>query len=169
MKTDDIILHLENNRRVFQSLLADLEGEEYHFKPDPASWSILEILCHLVDEEKEDFRARVKNTLLTPEIQPPVLDPLGAVKARKYSKQVFAERLEAFLTERRISIKWLRSLQDPKWKNVYRHPTAGSLTAYDLLTNWLAHDYHHIRQINRRKYEYLRKKSKVNLAYAGDW
>ena len=169
MKTDDIIAHLENNRRVFQSLLTDLESEEYHFKPDPASWSILEILCHLVDEEKEDFRARVKNTLLTPEVQPPTLDPVGAVKSRKYAKQVYVERLEAFLTERRISIKWLRSLQDPKWKNVYRHPTAGNLTAYDLLTNWLAHDYHHIRQINRRKYEYLRKKSKVNLNYAGDW
>jgi hypothetical protein len=38
-----------------------------------------------------------------------------------------------------------------------------------LEANWLAHDYHHIRQVNRRLYEYLQFKSKANLAYAGNW
>ena len=169
MKTDEIIKHLEENRLVFQSLLLGKEEEEYSFRPDKESWSILEILCHLLDEEREDFKTRIKNTLTTPLKQPPAIDPVGWVTSRNYAKQVYGERLEAFLTERRQSIKWLKSLDDPKWNNTYMHPTAGKMTAYSLLANWLAHDYHHIRQINRRMYEYLLQKSKVNLVYAGNW
>jgi hypothetical protein len=169
MKTEQIIKHLESNRLVFQSLLDGRQPDEYNFRPDNNSWSILEILCHLLDEEREDFKTRVRNTLTTPLKQPPSIDPVGWVVSRKYAEQVYAERLESFLTERRISVKWLKSLDNPSWNNVYLHPTAGDMTAYSLLANWLAHDYHHIRQINRRMYEYLQKKSNVSLAYAGEW
>jgi hypothetical protein len=169
MKTDLIIHHLETNRLVFQSLLEGKEPDEYNFRPDKNSWTILEILCHLYDEEREDFRTRVKNTLTNPGKQPPPIDPPGWVKNRKYAEQLYGERLKSFLTERKESIKWLRSLNNPSWKNAYTHPTAGVMTAYGLLANWLAHDYHHIRQINRRLYEYLQKKSGVDLEYAGEW
>lgn len=169
MKTEQIIQHLESNRLVFQSLLEGREPDEYNFRPDNSSWSILEILCHLLDEEREDFKTRIRNTLTTPLKQPPSIDPVGWVSSRNYAQQVYAERLESFLTERRVSVKWLKSLDKPAWNNVYLHPTAGEMTAYSLLANWLAHDYHHIRQINRRMYEYLRKKSNVSLAYAGEW
>ena len=169
MKTEQIIQRLETNKLVFQSLLDGREPDEYNFKPDPQSWSILEIVCHLLDEEREDFRTRVKNTLTTPLKQPPSIDPVGWVKSRNYSGQVYAERVEAFLTERKQSVKWLKSLKNAPWNNIYKHPTAGDMTAYSFLANWLAHDYHHIRQINRRTYEFLKNKSNISLAYAGDW
>lgn len=169
MKADMIIQQLEANRLVFQSLLTGREADEYNFKPDPQSWSILEILCHLLDEEREDFRTRVRNTLTTPLKQPPPIDPVGWVMSRNYAKQLYTERLESFMTERRSSVKWLKSLDNPSWNNSFKHPVAGAMTAYSLLANWLAHDYHHIRQINRRLYEYLKEKSKANLGYAGEW
>jgi hypothetical protein len=37
------------------------------------------------------------------------------------------------------------------------------------LHNWLAHDYLHIRQIIRIKYDYLKKTSGEILLYAGEW
>lgn len=169
MKTDLITDHLESNRLVFQSMLAGKDADEYNFRPDKNSWTILEIVCHLLDEEREDFQTRVKNTLTSPEKQPPPIDPPGWVKSRNYAAQNYIEKIDSFLKERKTSIKWLRSLDNPSWKNTYKHPTAGVMTAYYLLTNWLAHDYHHIRQINRRSYEYLQKKSGVKLGYAGDW
>lgn len=169
MKPEEIIQQLEINRLVFQSLLTGRHEDEYTFKPDNQSWSILEILCHLIDEEREDFKTRIRNTLETPLKQPPPIDPPGWVESRNYAQQVYLERLEAFLTERRQSIKWLKSLDAPAWKNKYQHPEAGAMTAFSLLANWLAHDYHHIRQINRRLYEYLKKKSNVSLVYAGEW
>lgn len=169
MKTEQIIEHLSANRTVFQSLLSNKQPEEYSWRPDPGSWSILEIVCHLYDEEREDFRTRIKNTLETPHLQPPSIDPPGWVTSRKYAQQDYNNRLRSFLKERRQSIRWLNGLDDAKWENIYDHPTAGRMTAYTLLANWLAHDYHHIRQINRRSYEYLKFSSKVDLSYAGDW
>ena len=85
MKTEQIIQHLESNRLVFQSLLEGREPDEYNFRPDKNSWSILEILCHLLDEEREDFKTRIRNTLTTPLKQPPSIDPVGWVISRKYA------------------------------------------------------------------------------------
>lgn len=169
MKPVQIIRHLETNRGVFQSLLSDKEEDEYRWKPDEKSWSLLEIVCHPYDEEREDFRARVKNTLFTPHLQPSSIDPPGWVISRKYAEQDYKERLAAFLSERNDSIEWLKSLQNPVWENTYHHPALGAMTANMFLVNWLAHDYHHIRQINRRLYEYLKNRSGENLSYAGDW
>ncbi len=169
MKPDQITQHLMDNLFVFKALLNGKEPEEYNFRPDDTSWSLLEIICHLYDEEREDFRTRVRNTLESPHLAPPSINPTGWVNERNYAGQDFDEKLNAFLIERDVSIEWLNSLHDVKWDNAYEHPTAGKFTAYSFLTNWLAHDYHHIRQINRRLYEYLKTKSGVDLTYAGDW
>ena len=168
MKPEQIIHQLQANRSVFKLLLLDKEAM-IKWKQNPIDWSLLEIVCHLYDEEREDFRTRVFNTLLTPELQPPSIDPPGWVTQRKYAQQDYGEKLNAFLDERTKSIKKLKALKKPEWDNIYDHPFAGRITAYQLLANWLAHDYHHIRQINRRLYEYLRHSSQVSLEYAGDW
>lgn len=83
MKPDQIIQQLEANRMVFQSLFAEKEEKQYRWKPDDVSWSLLEIVCHLYDEEIEDFRTRVFNTLFTPDKAPPSIDPQGWVMDRK--------------------------------------------------------------------------------------
>lgn len=169
MKTDLIIHHLETNRLVFKYLLEGKDHTEYTWRPRSGAWTLLEIVCHLYDEEREDFRTRVKNTLETPQIQPPAIDPPGWVKSRKYAAQSYDEKLATFMAERKKSIRWLKSLENPKWKNIYQHKYEGPMTACDLLANWLAHDYHHIRQINRNCYEYLRHAGKTRLTYAGNW
>ena len=38
-----------------------------------------------------------------------------------------------------------------------------------LLTNWVAHDLHHFRQLNNLRYGYLASISTVPLDYAGKW
>ncbi|MBT8210267.1 MAG: DinB family protein, partial [Eudoraea sp.] len=86
-----------------------------------------------------------------------------------YMRQDFAEKLEAFLKERKQSITWLESLKAPKWENAYDHPKLGPMTARMFLTNWLAHDYFHIRQIIKIKFGYLQQQTREDLSYAGDW
>lgn len=169
MKPELIIQQLEANKHVFAALLAAKEESTFKWKPDPASWSLLEIICHLYDEEREDFRTRVLNTLFSPGNHPPSIDPVGWVISRHYQDQNYEQKISDFLQERTSSVTQLKSLSSPVWENVYVHPTIGSISAYQFLANWLAHDYHHIRQINRRLYEYLKFASKESLAYAGDW
>lgn len=165
-----IIAHLTANWQVFESLLTDVSPEEASWKPDESHWSILEVLCHLIDEEKEDFRTRVKHVLETPNQPLPPIDPQAWVKDRKYAEQDFTLRLREFLEERAHSVVWLNGLQKPAWKNTVQHPTLGPQTASHFLANWLAHDYLHIRQINRMKFLYLRANlSDESLEYAGNW
>jgi len=43
------------------------------------------------------------------------------------------------------------------------------MTASMFFSNWLAHDYLHIRQITRLKYDYLKQLTNEDLSYAGTW
>ena len=60
-------------------------------------WSTLEVVCHLYDEEREDFRQRLDIILHRPEAKWPPIDPVGWVSARKYNERDLAQSLAEFL------------------------------------------------------------------------
>jgi hypothetical protein len=169
MNQSYIIKKLEADTETFKSLFNNLSKEEYLWKPQPEKWCLLEITCHLYDEEREDFRARLKHALETPKEKLPSIDPVGWVTSRKYSEQDFETTVNNFLEERKISIDWLNSLENPNWKNAYHHHKFGEMSAGMFLANWLAHDYLHIRQILNLKYQYLKSNSNERMDYAGEW
>jgi len=175
MTPTEITTQLSANAGVFRALFSQVEPDMICWKPAPEHWSLLEIACHLADEEREDFRARVESVLRDPEQPLPPSDPKGWVRDRDYAGQEFLAKVDEFLEERAQSIEWLRSLEveggakSPDWANAYQHPKFGPLSAKLFLENWLAHDYLHIRQINRRKYEFHRSVVVHALDYAGDW
>ena len=143
--------------------------EEYLYRPDSEQWCLLEIICHLLDEEREDFRMRLQTVLEAPFKHPPLIDPENWVISRKYMEQDFKKKLTDFKEERKASIKYLKSLENPNWKNYYEHPALGNVDGHHFLRNWLAHDYLHIRQITRVKYRYLQQITGSDCSYAGNW
>ncbi|MEM9681416.1 MAG: DinB family protein [Bacteroidota bacterium] len=167
MTVEDIISRLEHNKAIFESLLSHVSKDQISWRPQPEKWSLLEIVCHIYDEEREDFRARVKNTLSQTKIVP--IDPEDWVTSRRYSEHDYDEKLQAFLQEREQSVTWLRQLENPDWERYHDHNTFGRMTARLFLVNWLAHDYLHIRQINRYHYLYLQHNTQISLQYAGRW
>lgn len=169
MKPDFFIHEFSGNRDLFEHLLAGTGPEERLWKQAPEKWCLLEILCHLYDEEREDFRARIQHVFTQPDQPLPPIAPEDWVTERKYTDQDFDLMLKKFLQERDASINWLRSLQDPPWDNAYIHPEFGEMKAKMFLANWLAHDYLHIRQITKLKYDYLKYLSGEDLNYAGNW
>ena len=164
-----IINELDLNRKVYEALLEDVPKEMILWKDDPKRWSLLEIVCHLHDEEKEDFRARVRSVLSDPAKPLNAIDPQGWVKSRDYASQDYDLMLFKFLKQRKISIEWLNSLHSPKWKNFMVHKSLGEMSAELFLSNWLAHDHLHFRQIVKLKFDYLKSVSDQDLSYAGDW
>jgi len=164
-----IIKELERNRAVFKELLINTPKEEYLWKPNQNKWCLLEIICHLVDEEIEDFRTRVHSVLENPEKTLPPFDPVSWVVDRKYLEQDYTIKVESFLNEREKSINGLQQLKAVNWDNSYLHPKLGPMSAKLFLSNWLAHDYLHIRQILNLKFEYLKYHSGETLEYAGEW
>ena len=165
-----VIRQLKRNRAVFEALFSGVSEAEYLWRPEPEKWCLLEIVCHLCDEEREDFRARVRHVLETPASPMPPIDPVGWVKSRRYLDQDFKKMAGQWLDERKSSVEWLESLKDPSWSNVYQHPKLGPLSAEFFLANWLAHDHLHFRQINRLKYAWLKESlTGLDLDYAGNW
>ena len=169
MNQAQIIDELQRNKVVFESLLKGTDEKQFRWKPKPDKWCLLEVICHLFDEEREDFRARLKHCLENPASSLPPINPVGWVKERKYIEQNFEEKLKSFLMERNDSISWLESLKTPKWENALKHPQLGKMSANKFLSNWLAHDYIHIRQIIKIKYAFLDAFTDDSLNYAGDW
>ncbi|MEN8223652.1 MAG: DinB family protein [Acidobacteriota bacterium] len=169
MEIERIVIELEVNKDIFRGFFTGMTEEEYLWKSSPEKWCLLEILCHLYDEEREDFRARARHILEHPQSPFIGIDPKKWVSERKYIKQDYEDKLDDFLKERNDSITWLRSLEDPQWNNIYDHPVFGKMTAKTFLTNWLAHDYLHLRQILGLKFNYHKEVSTESLAYAGEW
>ena len=169
MNYQAVIQQLAQNKSLFYQLFTGISESAYRWKPSPDKWCLLEVICHLYDEEREDFRARTKSTLETPERALVQFDPEAWVTERKYMEQDYEQKLGQFLAERQQSIQWLQSLENPKWDNAYQHPKYGPLTAHHFLSNWLAHDYLHIRQATKLKYGYLQVDSANSLSYAGNW
>ena len=154
---------------VFRELLSGLSKAEYGWKPQADKWNLLEIICHLYDEEREDFRARTTSVLEDPEKPLVSIDPVRWVTERRYAEQDHELMIDKWTNERSLSLDWLRSLVDPAWDNVHQHPKLGAMSAGTFLSNWLAHDYLHIRQIVHLKYQHLQYLTGESLDYAGTW
>ena len=160
---------LRKNKDIFHSILVDVDKDFIYWRPRPDKWCLLEIVCHLYDEECLDFKFRSQWILEQPGIQPPPFNPIHWITAHKYIDQDYNTMLIKFLNEREKSIDWLKKLKDPKWDSTYDHPKQGPISAKFYLDNWLAHDYLHIRQIIKQKFDYLNSNTNESLDYAGIW
>jgi len=149
------IQRFASNAQAIRWIIDGLDETLAHRRPDPDRWSIVEILGHLADEEREDFRLRLDLTLHHPNEPWPALDPRRRVADLDFNGRPLPTALDDFLAERRRSIEWLASLQDPAWDQGRNHPSAGRLTAGDLLASWLAHDLLHIRQLARTLWHHI--------------
>ena len=88
------------NAERIRALAAGVAPDAARWKPDPETWSILEVVNHLYDEERLDFRVRLDIILHRPEEPWPRIDPQGWVTERRYNERELAPSLEAFLAER---------------------------------------------------------------------
>ncbi|MEN8806665.1 MAG: DinB family protein [Desulfobacterales bacterium] len=163
-----IITHLRVNGDVFKYLFKNLVDEQARWKPGADRWSLLEVINHLYDEEREDFRKRLALVLSDPDAPWPAIDPEGWVLQRGYNERKLNESLDNFFRERSTSLTWLRELASPDWQAIHHHPKMGSMSAELLLANWLAHDLFHIRQVNDLHFAYLTQLvAPVSLGYSG--
>jgi len=65
------------NAEAMAALARNISDAQARWKPAPEEWSVLEVICHLYDEEREDFRTRTRLTLEDPEADWPPIDPVG--------------------------------------------------------------------------------------------
>lgn len=169
MKFETLYEELVSSTEMIHALLAGISQEEAQFKPAPETWSTLEVICHLYDEEREDFHEHLDFILNRRNEEWHRIDTEGWVTERKYNEQDFKVMKEKFFAERKKSLKWLKGLVNADWNKTYTTPF-GARSAGVIFASWIAHDNLHIRQLvelRRARIENITKP--FAIGYAGDW
>lgn len=169
MDVDCFLSQMIEDAARIRALVEGVSDQQARWRPNPDSWSMLEVINHLLDEEREDFRVRLDYILHRPGQPAPPIDPGGWVTKREYNQRDLGASLAQFLSGREASIAWLRELSAPDWDATYKAPW-GSIRAGDIFVSWVAHDLLHMRQLVELHWTY----TTANLEpyspdYAGEW
>ena len=169
MEFETLFQELTDSAEMIRALLKGSDQEQAQFKPGTDTWSILEVTCHLRDEEQADFRARLDSILHRPDEAFVMINPQAWIKERKYNEQDFEQVKESFFSERRKSLEWLKGLVSVDWETTHTDQY-GSVTAGEMFSAWVAHDNLHIRQLVELRRTRIERITKPYLIeYAGEW
>jgi len=165
-----IIQRMRANAEVIRSLVGTISDEQAQWRPGPDTWSMAQVMEHVYNEERIDFRKHLKEMLSDPP------QPWGEWNPQEYiSVAGCRQALDWFLTERDASIAWLQELGSPDWNLESRAsfgPSAEELVLKfgDVLVSWVSHDFLHIRQMNELQYAWNEAQAApYAVQYAGGW
>ena len=131
---------------ILTRLLGGLDAAAWRARPAPAEWAPVEIVCHLRDEETEDFGARVRVIAEGGQRFAPI-DPERVAIERRYGDDDGPRALAAFNERRAASLEFLAGLAPERLAGAVERPSGGALSGLDLLAAWVAHDRLHLAQL----------------------
>jgi DinB superfamily len=137
---------LERLPRILDALLGDLDVATWRERPAEAEWSPVEIICHLRDEETEDFGARLR-VVVDGGGAFAAIDPARWAEKRRYRSADPNAALAAFAERRAATLVFLGALTPEPLRRAVSHPRVGELSGLDLLAAWVTHDRLHLTQL----------------------
>jgi hypothetical protein len=114
------------------------------------TWSVFDVVGHLIYGERVDWMQRTRIVLQFGETQTfESFDRLGHV--RESQGKSLDQLLDEFARLRSENLVELRSLnlRQEDLERRGRHPSLGAVTLSELLATWAAHDLTHLHQISR--------------------
>ena len=159
----EIIRQLDLQGQAIRMLAQTFSEEQADWKPSAETWSLREVMEHLYNEERLDFRRHLKG--MFGELKPP---------AQRLEVESAREGLEGFLAERQASLGYLAGLREPDWgiRKEFRFGPNETMTlsAGDMLVSWVEHDILHLRQVVELMHACnAREASADAVTYAGGW
>src|SRR5512141_432904 len=119
MEFQSLYQELQNSTEMIRALLLGVTQEESTVRPEPEAWSMLEVVCHLYDLEREDFREHLDFILHRQNEEYHAIDPQSWVKDRHYNEKNCAEMQANFFAERQRSLEWLTTISHSNWDTTY--------------------------------------------------
>jgi len=132
------------------ALLRDLPDSWTRKNEGENTWSVFEVVGHLIYAERKNWIPRAKMTLQTGETRPfESFDREG--HKRECEGKSLGLLLDEFARVRSESLAELRALnlQPADLERRGKHPALGTVTLWQLLATWAAHDLTHLHQISR--------------------
>jgi hypothetical protein len=128
------------------ALLSEVDDALWRARPAPTEWSLVEIVCHLRDEETEDFGARVRVIAEGGSVFVPI-DPERWAVDRGYAKDDPRAALTTLKQRRRDNLAFLALTDSARMSHVVDQPTLGKMSGLDLVAAWVTHDRLHLSQL----------------------
>ena len=141
---------LERTPSVLRLLLSDLHDDWVQGNEGPETFSPYDVIGHLIQGEKTDWRDRA--TMILEYGTARSFVPFDRFAQFEESKGKSLQLLlDEFEDLRKGSLIWLRSLNLAEADLVKKgtHPELGEVTLKQLLSTWVAHDLTHIAQVTR--------------------
>jgi hypothetical protein len=149
------------------TLLDGLDESAWRARPLPDEWAPVEIVCHLRDEEREDFGARLRVVLAGGSRFVPI-DPAGWAVDRRYREQDPLSALRDLEAARADSLAFLGTVAPGGLMAAVEHPALGRLSGLDLLVAWVTHDRLHLHQLTGTLARlWATRFAPLNAGYAG--
>ena len=140
-------LRVSETPEEIKTMLNGLADATWRARPAPAEWAPVEIVCHLRDEEVEDFGARLRVVLDGGERFTPI-DPERWATERRYLEDDGPRALAAFRERRAASLGALVTAVPSRLTAVVAHPRTGGLSGLDIAAAWVEHDRLHLTQLS---------------------
>jgi hypothetical protein len=132
------------------TLVRDLP-EEWTFRNEGENtWSVFDIVGHLIHGERTDWMARTRIILQFGETKP--FDRFDRwAQQRESEGKSLPQLLDDFAQLRSQNLSELRALnlKPEDLQKRGQHPALGTVTLSELLATWSAHDLTHLHQISR--------------------
>jgi hypothetical protein len=141
---------LKRTPAALDALLRDLP-ETWTFRDEgEGTWSVFDIVGHLIHAEHMDWLPRARTILQSGEARTfEPFDRRGHI--RQTQGKSLGQLLDEFAQARSESLDELNALQLSRddLARRGRHPAFGVVTLSELLATWAAHDLNHLHQISR--------------------
>ena len=141
---------LERTPAALDALLRDLPDHWTRRDEGPGTWTVFDIVGHLIHGERTDWMPRLKIILEFGETRAfEAFDRLA--QQRESADKSLPELLDLFARLRRGNLNELRALtlQPSDLERRGRHPALGVVTLGQLISTWVVHDLTHLHQISR--------------------
>ena len=114
------------------------------------TWTVFDIIGHLIFADRTDWMPRLRRILSEGENVPfDPFDRLGQV--RENQGKTLDQLLTEFAAARERCLQELQglNLQTTDLERRGRHPALGAVSAAELLATWAVHDLNHLHQLSR--------------------
>jgi len=141
---------LERTPNVLIAMLQDISSDWTSPNEGGDSWSVYDIIGHLIHGEKTDWVPRTE--IILSENSDKKFTPFDRFAQFEDSKgKTLNQLLKEFKMLRERNIEQLRSkkITDKNLEEIGIHPAFGNVTLSQLLSTWVVHDLNHIAQISR--------------------
>jgi hypothetical protein len=152
-RIESLIAKLEKGGIKTREILRSLAAQEWSriIYDGPPAWNVRDLVAHLVSAEPRLLQIAQDVAVGGPGAPPGFdLDAFNAAEQERLKDTSPEELLSALANPRRVTLDWIRTLEDSQLDRRGRHPALGEITLEVMITAIYGHQLLHMRDLKAR-------------------